>query len=315
MKKHLKKFGCGILIGISNLIPGFSGGTMALILGILEEFTYAVSLFTKHPFKSIKELWSLGIGMAIGIIIATFTVVVCLEKWPIITASFFVGLVLASMRIALKETKGVTPKISDFLSLLICFLVSLSLPFLKKMGFEINISDPNILIMLYIFVVAALAAATMMIPAASGSLIMLAFGIFASILEELKETLTCLMNLDFMGILAHFDVLIPFGLGCLFGIILVSKFMSYAFKHHKSTIWYGIFGLLISSVFTIYYDAYESHLINNIDAFMDNLVINIMLGLLMITIAYVGLNYIIKYSDKLASKKEEKESNIEEKVA
>ena len=155
----------------------------------------------------------------------------------------------------------------------------------------------------------------MMIPAASGSLIMLAFGIFASILEELKETLTCLMNLDFMGILAHFDVLIPFGLGCLFGIILVSKFMSYAFKHHKSTIWYGIFGLLISSVFTIYYDAYESHLINNIDAFMDNLVINIMLGLLMITIAYVGLNYIIKYSDKLASKKEEKESNIEEKVA
>ena len=124
MKKHLKKFGCGILIGISNLIPGFSGGTMALILGILEEFTYAVSLFTKHPFKSIKELWSLAIGIAIGIIIATFTVVVCLEKWPIITASFFVGLVLASMRIALKETKGVAPKISDFLSLLICFLVS-----------------------------------------------------------------------------------------------------------------------------------------------------------------------------------------------
>jgi putative membrane protein len=188
MKKHLKKFGSGILIGISNLIPGFSGGTMALILGILEEFTDAVSLFTKHPLKSIKELWSLGLGMVIGIIIATFTVVVCLEKWPIITASFFVGLVLASMRIALKEIKGETPKISDYISALICFLVSISLPFLKKLGFEINILNPNILIMIYIFVVACIAAATMMIPAASGSLIMLAFGIFASILKELKDS-------------------------------------------------------------------------------------------------------------------------------
>jgi putative membrane protein len=315
MKKHLKKFGSGILIGISNLIPGFSGGTMALILGILEEFTDAVSLFTKHPLKSIKELWSLGLGMVIGIIIATFTVVVCLEKWPIITASFFVGLVLASMRIALKEIKGETPKISDYISALICFLVSISLPFLKKLGFEINILNPNILIMIYIFVVACIAAATMMIPAASGSLIMLAFGIFASILKELKDTLSCLVNLDFMGIISHFDVLIPFGLGCVFGVILVSKFMSYAFKKHKSKIWYGISGLLISSIYTIYYDAYESHIINNLDNFMDNIIINLILSLIMITVAYVGLNFIIKYSDKLNSKKEENESINEEKVA
>ena len=54
--KHLKKFGCGILIGISNLIPGFSGGTMALILGVLEELTDAISSFTKTPIKAIKEL-------------------------------------------------------------------------------------------------------------------------------------------------------------------------------------------------------------------------------------------------------------------
>ena len=55
MMKHLKKFGCGILIGISNLIPGFSGGTMALILGVLEELTDAISSFTKTPIKAIKE--------------------------------------------------------------------------------------------------------------------------------------------------------------------------------------------------------------------------------------------------------------------
>ena len=98
-----KKFICGVLIGLSNLIPGFSGGTMALILGILEEFTSIVAMFLKSPFKAIKNLWAIALGMIVGIVIASYTVVICLNKWPIITASFFVGLVVASSPKILKK--------------------------------------------------------------------------------------------------------------------------------------------------------------------------------------------------------------------
>ena len=297
MKKHLKKFGCGILIGLSNLIPGFSGGTMALILGILEEFTDAVSSFTKTPLKAIKELWSLVLGMVIGIVIATFTVVLCLNKWPIITASFFVGLVIASIPLVFRETNHEHPKNKDIICFIICFIVSLALPFLKKIGFEIDITDPNLFAMLYIFVVAAVAAATMMIPAASGSLIMLAFGIFTSILTVLKDTLSYLVEFNIKGIFSHFDVLIPFGLGCLFGIIIISKIMSYAFKKHKNMIWYGILGLLITSIFTIYYDAYESHLIANPALFTNHIALNIVLSLVALLVGFIGLRLIIKYAD------------------
>ena len=59
--KHLKKFGCGILIGISNLIPGFSGGTMALILGVLEELTDAI----KEEFNPI-DIQYFMVGTCIG---------------------------------------------------------------------------------------------------------------------------------------------------------------------------------------------------------------------------------------------------------
>ncbi len=307
MKKHLKRFCCGILIGLSNLIPGFSGGTMALILGILEEFTDAVSSFTKTPFKAIKKLWALVLGMIIGIIIATFTVVICLNKWPVITASFFVGLVLASIPLVFRETNYEKPKIKDLICFAVCFIVSLVLPFLKKLGIEINVSDPNLLAMVYIFIVAAIAAATMMIPAASGSLIMLAFGVFASILTVFKDILTFLMDLNFRGVFTHFDVLIPFMLGCLVGIIIISKIMSYAFKKHKNMIWYGILGLLITSLFTIYYDAYESHLIFNPGLFTNNLVLNVVLSVIALLVAFFGLRMIIKYSDTL--NKEEKNNN------
>ena len=316
MKKHLKKFGCGILIGISNLIPGFSGGTMALILGVLEELTFLISSFTKTPFKTIKELWSMLLGIACGIIIATFTVVLCLEKWPLITASFFVGLVIASIPIVFKETNYEKPKTKDIICFIICFLISLTLPFLKLLGTDFNISNPNILVMLYIFVVATFAAATMIIPAASGSLIMLAFGIFTSILEILKDTLMDLVALDFLGIVDNLWVLIPFGLGCIFGVILISKVMAYAFKKHRNTIWYGILGLLITSIFTIYYDAYESHIAVDISLLTDNLIVNIILSVVFLIIGIVGLRTLIKFTGKIKEKNSQIElENIEEEVA
>ncbi len=314
MKKQLKRFGCGILIGLSNLIPGFSGGTMALILGILEEFTEAVSSFTKTPFKAIKELWALVFGMGIGIIVATFTVVICLNKWPIITASFFVGLVLASIPLVFRETNYEKPKTKDLICFCICFIISLVLPFLKKLGIEINITNPDFLVIVYIFIVAAIAASTMMIPAASGSLIMLAFGIFASILTVLKDTLTSLLDLNLQGFFAHFDVLIPFMLGCLVGVIVISKVMSYAFKKHKNMIWYGILGLLVTSLFTIYYDAYESHLISNPSLFTNNLVLNIVLSIVALLVAFFGLRMIIKYSDALTKEKNNNTNATDEEL-
>ena len=112
-----KKFICGVLIGLSNLIPGFSGGTMALILGILEEFTSIVAMLLKSPFKAIKNLWAIVLGMIVGIIIASYTVVICLNKWPIITASFFVGLVIASIPLVFRETNYEKPKFKDILML------------------------------------------------------------------------------------------------------------------------------------------------------------------------------------------------------
>ena len=99
MKKRLKEILYGFLFGISCLIPGFSGGTMLLILGIYENFTASLAKLSKKPIEAFKELWLYGIGTIIGIVIGTLTIAICLNYFPLIIASFFVGLVIATIPI------------------------------------------------------------------------------------------------------------------------------------------------------------------------------------------------------------------------
>ena len=94
---------------------------------------------------------------------------------------------------------------------------------------------------------------------------------------------------------------------------MISKIMTYAFKKHKNMIWYGILGLLLTSIFTIYYDAYESHLIANLELFTSNLVLNIILSLVALFVGFLGLRSIIKYADSI--KKQDIQEEIYEKVA
>lgn len=311
MKKVLIKFCYGILIGISNLIPGFSGGTMALILGIYEDFTGAIASLTKKPFKVIKELWSLVLGMAIGIVLATFTIVICLQKWPLITSSFFVGLVIATIPLTIKNIKLTKTVYSSWISFGLCAIISALLPFSEYIGLNIDINNPGIFVVIFVFIIAAIAAATMIIPAASGSLILLAFGLFEPILSLVKECLVYLKDGDFSAIFKNCYMLIPFILGCIVGVIVIAKIITYLFKKHDHIIWYGILGLLVSSIFTIYYDAYDSHIKPNPSVVTNHLILNIILSIMFFIIGFMGLRIIMT----IANRKQQENSDIIEEVA
>ena len=104
MHKNFKKIGKGFLIGISTIIPGFSSGTMVLILGCLVDFTNNLSMLFKRPLHAIKELYGYLIGIILGVVSTSYCILSCLQKYPIITASFFVGLIVGSIPIIFKET-------------------------------------------------------------------------------------------------------------------------------------------------------------------------------------------------------------------
>jgi putative membrane protein len=292
MRKTIIKFLQGILIGISMLIPGFSGGTMLVILGIYEEFTTSLSKMATNFITSVNALWAYGLGILLGVITATFSIAVCLERFPIISASFFVGLVLSIIPLTIKKINKRKLNLWAYLIFIICFLLSLMLPILSRMNLiDISLDNPNIFIMILIVIVTALAAATMIIPAASGAMILLTFGIYDYLIVLLQEDLDFIKNGNWESVVPTLKIFIPFIIGAILGIIVISKVLTKLFVKHDLYIWSGILGLLVSSIFTIYYNAYYMYSSSNVNNKINN---NVILCIVSLLAGYMLLNLMMK---------------------
>lgn len=304
MKKRLLELLYGFLFGMSCLIPGFSGGTMLLILGIYESFTASVAKFSKKPLESIKELIFYGIGAIIGVVFATLTVVVCLNKFPLITASFFVGLVIATLPIVIKNIKNKKITKGSIISFITFLIIALGMAFGDLIGLpNINLSTPSIWMIIYILVLATVASATMIVPAASGMTILLVFGLYDSILMVLNDIFKGIIKLDFTPIIEKLWILIPFIIGVIIGIIGIAKIISKLLKSHDNIVWYGILALLIASPITIYRDAYLKRIVPIMDIFLENIKINIIFSV----IAAIGGFIILTYLNYLQNKHSKKQ--------
>lgn len=312
--KRLKEILYGFLFGISCLIPGFSGGTMLLILGIYESFTGSIAKISKKPFEAIKELHLYGIGAVVGVVLAIFTVVVCLNKFPLITASFFVGLVIATLPMVLRNIKGEKMKTGDLISYLIFFAIALVMAFGDLIGLDvINISKPNVGMIIYLFVLSTIAAATMIVPAASGMTILLVAGLYDPIMKVLNDVFMGLLAFDFSPLVNNLWILIPFTLGVIVGIIGIAKIISKLLKTKASLVWYAILALLVTSPITIYRDAWNKRVVPMMDAFKEHLVLNIILSVVFFAIGFILLTWLDKYQAKKVvdtRKKEEKIQNV-----
>lgn len=304
MIKRLKELFFGVLIGLGNMVPGFSGGTVILILGITESFTGSIGNFLKTPLKSLKELWAYIVGMVIGIFIATFTISVGLEKLPLITVSFFVGLVGETIFIILDQIQNRKPSFGATLSMILCFAVSVFLCFMEEFGISLSMDNPNVGFIIFLFFLATICGAAMVLPAASGSLILLILGLYGPMLGRLKDALQAIITWNFDGTLMTFIIVIVFLIGAICGIFFISKFINYMLKKNDLIIWYGILGLVLSSFFTIYYNAFTGPIAKDPSLLYDHLVLNIVLSILMIVIGFFGLRFIHNF----AKKKEQNES-------
>lgn len=315
--KYLKQFGYGILIGLSCLIPGFSGGTMALILGIYEDFMDAVSMITKHFGEAFKRLWAIGLGIGVGIILALITIVKCLNNWPLITSGFFVGLVIATIPLAIKNARKEKGKLSSWISLLACVIISIFLCFADKFGLVIDVSKPGVFICIFIVLITAIGAAMMLIPAASGALILLMFGLFEPAVVALKNSLSGIIHGDFSIIVSYLYIIIPLIIGGILGIILVGKLITFLFKKASNQLWYGILGLLIVSVFSIIYNAFHDplHPTDTVryDNIMNHLTFNIIGAIIMAIIGFLLLFFLNRFIEKKKEQKEILDNNSLEK--
>lgn len=235
----------GIAIGVANIIPGVSGGTMMVSMGIYDEMIGAVTGVFRHLKQSIRTLLPYAVGMGIGIVGLSFVIGYFFEHYPFQTALLFIGLIFGGLPMLLPKVTGQRPKAAELLVFVLFFGLIIGMQFLGTGKEKVLSLEPGTL--LGLFFIGLVAAATMVIPGVSGSMLLMALGYYTPIIDHINAFIVALVMLDIGTLFYCVGILLPFGIGVLVGAFLVAKLIEYLLKNHERMTYFAILGLLFSS--------------------------------------------------------------------
>ena len=236
----------GVVIGIANAIPGVSGGTMMVSMGIYDKLIYSVTHLFKQPVKSIKTLLPYFIGMAIGIVGLAFAIVAMFEHIPFQTCMLFIGLILGGVPILTGHLKGVRFNLSHAVVFLVFFGSIILLQIFGGQGSDVALTVTPISLFKLVLV-GIVAAATMVIPGVSGSMMLMTMGYYYPVIGSVKDFITALVAFDAPKIIHICMILIPFGIGVVVGIFAVAKLIEMQMDKYEALTYCGIMGLVVAS--------------------------------------------------------------------
>ena len=236
-----------MVIGIANIIPGVSGGTMAVAMGIYDKLIHALTHIKSEFKKSMKLLVPVIIGAGIALVALSFVITTALEKYPIPTNLLFIGLIVGGLPAVCRKVKGNPLKPQHVIAALAFFALVVGMALFgggKGADVDLSFGFVNVLIL---FGCGIIAAATMVIPGVSGSMILMLLGYYEPVVAAIKDFMTALAHLDMDGVVSGLGILVPFGLGALFGIVLIAKLIEWIFRKYPLVAFWAIIGLIVAS--------------------------------------------------------------------
>ena len=234
----------GAVIGVSNIIPGVSGGTMAVSMGIYDRVIYAVNNLFKQFKKSFREILPILIGVLIGLfafaaligsLLGTKSDEIPITSLP--TNFAFIGLILGGLPAIYKRVNMKDAGISGVILFLVFLALVVVLPLLSPP--EARTVDHSIGTILLMIPLGAIASSTMVIPGISGSMILMLLGYYNPVINAMND----LRGGDWSSL----AILLPYVIGLLVGIVFIAKLMNFLLKKHAALTFCAIFGLVIGS--------------------------------------------------------------------
>lgn len=245
--KNILLFLKGIVVGAANIIPGVSGGTIAVIMGIFDRLIEALNTLFKKFKENMLFLIPVGLGAVAGIVGLSRVINWSLTNYEVQTNFFFVGLVAGSIPLIYKRAVS---KRSFKPVYIIPFLVGaacvIGMAFITpSTGGEAAIQSLTFGNFFQILGCGAIAAAAMVVPGISGSLVMVLLGLYSSVTLAIEKA-TTFSSFDTM--LEGGLVLIPLALGIVIGIFTIAKIIEILMRRFFTGTYFGIFGLMIGSL-------------------------------------------------------------------
>ena len=236
----------GAIVGVANIIPGVSGGTMAVILKIYDRLIETLSL--KNVKKNLPFIIPLGIGAAVGIVLFSKAIEFLLGNYPMATNFTFMGLILGSIPMIFQRARGEKMEAKGMVSFLVALVVMVVIALLTpaESNAVLALTPLNLLIL---FGASAISTFAMILPGISGSFVMLVLGVYTTVLTSISGVFTWPID----GVTWHcVGMLIPVGLGCIVGLIFGSKLVDVLIRKQPQATYFAILGLVVGSLLAVF---------------------------------------------------------------
>lgn len=242
----VKKILRGMLIGVANVIPGVSGGTMMVSMGIYDTIILCITHLFSQFKKSVKTLLPYLLGMLLGIFALAGLLGFLFDHYPLPTNTAFIGLILGGLSPLIRKIErrkinfGCVIAFAAFFGLII---------WMACMGPVQNAESVTMSAgqMLILLVMGAIASATMIIPGVSGSMVLMLLGYYTPVINALNSFKTAVFSADFAAMVQPLLVLLPFGIGVVAGIFGVAKAIEWLIQRFPTLTYCGVLGLVLAS--------------------------------------------------------------------
>ena len=235
-EEFIELFLKSIPIGMSNTLPGISGGTMALVLKIYDRLVNGIKKI------KLRILLPVVLGAVFGVGIGAKVVTSLLESQPGLITAFLLGLILASSKVTFVQVKDYNWKTIGLFLLGLTVAVTYSVDISAGSG-AVEVS------WLLVLLGGAIGSTAMILPGISGGTVLIMLGLYERILSAISAVLNPVLALDLKAIpLSELKVLIAFAVGISGGLLLFSWLLSYLLNNFRSSLMAALTGLILGSM-------------------------------------------------------------------
>lgn len=242
----------GIAMGMADVVPGVSGGTIAFISGIYEEFVNSLNSINAEAFKllfkfRIKDFWkhingnflaSLALGIAISIVSLSKMIIYLLENEPVLLWAFFFGLIIASILFIGKQITEWNTRVivAIVLGAVVSYYITIAEP----------ASSPESTV--YVFFSGFIAIIAMILPGISGAFILLLMGSYPTIIGAISKLSEGISTANTDILIQSGSMLGVFAVGAVLGLLSFSRVLAWMFKNYHNTTLAVLTGFMIGSL-------------------------------------------------------------------
>lgn len=243
----IRLIGVGIILGVTYVIPGVCGGSMAMALNVYDRILEVITIDVRKIIGQWKFILPLVVGMALGIFLFSKVITFLFQNYPVQTNWFFIGIILGSLPMIVRRLMGTSSahgvKGRVPLSAIICGMVALGV-MLMMTYLEVSDAAAPIetrltpVLTVKLLVGLALSTVAMIIPGLSGSFLMLVMGIYSTVLAAISDL--------------NIPLLVPAVIGGIIGLLGGAKLIRLLMEKVPSQTYGAILGLVVGSILVVF---------------------------------------------------------------